>query len=103
MRSGGSALSLTMTRGDERRPTLLGLLLIGRTDSLRRLVPMHEVLFQVLDGTRVKVNEGSRAALIEIVDWLDLLARRQHRTGIQHEACFASVSPGSKWTPCASH
>ncbi|MBK5204936.1 MAG: putative DNA binding domain-containing protein [Polaromonas sp.] len=69
------ALSLTMTRGDERRPTLLGLLLIGRTDSLRRLVPMHEVLFQVLDGTRVKVNEGSRAALIEIVEWLDLLSR----------------------------
>ena len=69
------ALSLTITRGAERRPTLLGLLLIGRTDSLRRLVPMHEVLFQVLDGTRVKVNEGSRAALIEIVEWLDLLSR----------------------------
>ena len=69
------ALSLTVTRGAERRPTLLGLLLIGRTDSLRRLVPTHEVLFQVLDGTRVKVNEGSRAALIEIVEWLDLLSR----------------------------
>lgn len=69
------ALSLTVTRAGVRHPTLLGLLLIGRTDSLRRLVPMHEVLFQVLDGTRVKVNEGSRAALIEIVEWLDLLSR----------------------------
>ena len=69
------ALSLTVTRGAQRRPTLLGLLLIGRTDSLRRLVPTHEVLFQVLEGTRVKVNEGSRAALIEIVEWLDLLSR----------------------------
>ena len=69
------ALSLTVTCGAERRPTLLGLLLIGRTDSLRRLVPMHEVLFQVMDGMRVKVNEGSRAALIEIVEWLDLLSR----------------------------
>ena len=69
------ALSLTVTRGAQRHPSLLGLLLIGRTDSLRRLVPMHEVLFQVLDGTRVKVNEGSRAALIEIVEWLDLLSR----------------------------
>jgi ATP-dependent DNA helicase RecG len=56
-------------------PTLLGMLLIGRTDRLRTLVPTHEVLFQVMDGTRVKVNEGSRAALIEIVEWLDLLAR----------------------------
>ncbi len=69
------ALSLTVTRGGVRVPTLLGLLLIGRTDSLRRLVPTHEVLFQVLDGARVKVNEGSRAALIEIVEWLDLLSR----------------------------
>lgn len=69
------ALSLTVTRGAQRHPTLLGLLLIGRTASLRRLVPMHEVLFQVLDGTRVKVNESSRAALIEIVEWLDLLSR----------------------------
>ena len=69
------ALSLTVKRGAVRHPTLLGLLLIGRTDSLRRLVPTHEVLFQVLEGTRVKVNEGSRAALIEIVEWLDLLSR----------------------------
>lgn len=69
------ALSLTVTRHGQRIPTLLGLLLIGRTDSLRRLVPTHEVLFQVMDGMRVKVNEGSRAALIEIVEWLDLLSR----------------------------
>lgn len=69
------ALSLTASRNGERKPTLLGLLLIGRTESLRLQVPTHEVLFQVLDGTRVKVNEGSRAALIEIVEWLDLLSR----------------------------
>lgn len=69
------ALSLTVSRNGERRPTLLGLLLIGRTDSLRLQVPTHEVLFQVLQGTQVKVNEGSRAALIEIVEWLDLLSR----------------------------
>lgn len=69
------ALSLTVTRNGERKPTLLGLLLIGRTESLRLLVPTHEVLFQVLQGTQVKVNEGSRAALIEIVEWLDLLSR----------------------------
>jgi ATP-dependent DNA helicase RecG len=69
------ALSLTITRDGVRVPTLLGLLLIGRTDSLRRLVPTHEVLFQVMDGARVKVNEGSRAALIEVVEWLDLLSR----------------------------
>jgi ATP-dependent DNA helicase RecG len=51
------------------------LLLMGRTDRLRVLVPTHEVLFQVLQGTQVQVNEGSRAALIETVEWLDLLSR----------------------------
>ena len=69
------ALSLTVMKHGERKPTLLGLLLMGRTDRLRVLAPNHEVLFQVLQGTQVKVNEGSRAALIEIVEWLDLLSR----------------------------
>lgn len=69
------ALSLTITRDTQRCPTLLGMLLIGRTESLRRLVPTHEVLFQVMDGTQVKVNESSRAALIEVVGWFDLLSR----------------------------
>jgi ATP-dependent DNA helicase RecG len=69
------ALSLTVTRGTVRHPTLLGLLLIGRTASLRRLVPTHEVLFQVLDGTKVEVNLGERYALIQIVEWLDLLSQ----------------------------
>jgi ATP-dependent DNA helicase RecG len=69
------ALSLTITRNGVRRPTLIGLLLIGATASLQRLVPTHEVLFQVLSGTSVKVNESSRAALVEIVEWLDLLSR----------------------------
>ena len=69
------ALKLTVVEASIRRPTLLGLLLIGKTECLRRLVPSHEVLFQVLDGTRVKVNEASSAALVEIVDWLDLLSK----------------------------
>jgi ATP-dependent DNA helicase RecG len=69
------ALKLTISESGIRRPTLLGLLLIGKTDSLRRLVPSHEVLFQVMQGTRVKVNEASSAALVEIVEWLDLLSK----------------------------
>jgi len=69
------ALKLTIADAGIRRPTLLGLLLVGKTDSLRRLVPSHEVLFQVMQGTRVKVNEASSAALVEIVEWLDLLSK----------------------------
>ena len=69
------ALGLTVSEGGQRLPTLAGVLMIGKTAALRRLVPTHEVLFQVLDGTRVKVNEPSAAALVEVVEWLDLLGR----------------------------
>jgi ATP-dependent DNA helicase RecG len=69
------ALGLTLSKGDQRQPTLVGMLMIGKTAALRRLVPTHEVSFQVLDGTSVKVNEHSSAALVEIVEWLDLLGR----------------------------
>lgn len=69
------ALQLSVTDRGTRHPTLLGLLLIGRRTSIKRLVPTHEVLFQVLDGTQVKVNESSHDALVEVVEKLDLLSR----------------------------
>lgn len=69
------ALALTVHDAGLRRPTLTGLLMIGKTEALRRLVPTHEVLFQVLEGTGVRVNEPSSAALVEVVEWLDLLCR----------------------------
>ncbi len=78
------ALGLTVSEGGLRLPTLAGVLMIGKTAALRRLVPTHEVLFQVLDGTRVKVNEPSSAALVEVVEWLDLLGR-----GVNTEQEFA--------------
>ncbi len=78
------ALGLTVSEGGLRQPTLAGLLMIGRTAALRRLVPTHEVLFQVLDGTQVRVNEPSSAALVEVVEWLDLLGR-----GVNTEQEFA--------------
>jgi ATP-dependent DNA helicase RecG len=69
------ALGLTVSEGGSRRPTLAGLLMVGKTAALRRLVPTHEVLFQVLERTKVKVNEPSSAALVEVVEWLDLLCK----------------------------
>ena len=79
-----NALGLSVRDGSARRPTLVGLLLIGRTEAIRRLVPTHEVLFQVLEGTDVRVNEPSSAALVEVVEWLDLLCR-----GVNAEQEFA--------------
>jgi ATP-dependent DNA helicase RecG len=39
---------------------VLGLLLFGREDAIRRCLPTHKVAFQVLSDTRVVVNEFFR-------------------------------------------
>ena len=51
----------------------LGLLLFGREESLRRLLPVHEVAFQVLSGLEVRVNDFFRWPLLRVMD--ELLAR----------------------------
>jgi ATP-dependent DNA helicase RecG len=51
----------------------LGLLLFGREESLRRLLPVHEVAFQVLSGLEVRVNDFFRWPLLRLMD--ELLAR----------------------------
>ncbi|MGH9163770.1 MAG: ATP-binding protein [Vicinamibacteraceae bacterium] len=52
---------------------VLGLLLFGREEALRRLLPTHEVAFQVLSGQRVEVNDFFRWPLLRVMD--ELLAR----------------------------
>ena len=67
------ALGLAARYGDAWTPTLTGLLLIGQVDSLRRLVPTHEIAFQVLHGEDVRLNEFTRAPLVESLEWLETL------------------------------
>lgn len=56
---------------------VLGLLLFGREESLRRLLPTHEVAFQVLSGQRVEVNDFFRWPLLRVMD--ELLGRFRAR------------------------
>lgn len=58
------ALGLVTTVEGQRVPTLSGLLMMGREEALRQQVPAHEVAFQVLDGTEVRVNEFFRKPLL---------------------------------------
>jgi len=51
----------------------LGLLLFGREESLRRLLPVHEVAFQALSGLEVRVNDFFRWPLMRVMD--ELLGR----------------------------
>jgi hypothetical protein len=41
-----------------------GLLIMGREAILRKHLPAHEVAFQVLEGTNVRVNEFFRKPLV---------------------------------------
>ncbi len=62
------ALGLTGTEGDRRVPTVAGLLLIGHEAAIREHFPTHEVAFQVLEGTEVRVNEFFRWPLIRLFE-----------------------------------
>ncbi len=55
----------------ERLPTLNGLLVIGRENALRELVPTHEFAFQVLEREAVRFNEFRRFPLLKALDWLE--------------------------------
>src|ERR687896_2010193 len=62
------ALGLAEGRERVERVRVAGLLVLGREDALRRLVPTHEVAFQVLSGTRIAVNEFFRWPLLRVVE-----------------------------------
>ena len=47
---------------------VLALLLFGSEEGLRRLLPTHEVAFQVLAGTEVRANDFYRRPLLRVMD-----------------------------------
>lgn len=66
------ALGLTRTLDNGQRvPTLTGLLVIGREQALRKLVPTHELAFQVLAREQVAFNEFKRYPLVRAMQWLE--------------------------------
>jgi ATP-dependent DNA helicase RecG len=68
-----SALGLVTTIEGVRQPTLAGLLLLGREETLRRHVPAHETAFQVLEGTDVRFNEFFRKPLLQTFEEIEKL------------------------------
>lgn len=67
------ALGLVVTVDGMRHPTLAGLLMIGREESLRQYVPSHEIAFQILEGTEVRMNEFFRKPLLHVFEEIDRL------------------------------
>ncbi|MBN1135424.1 MAG: putative DNA binding domain-containing protein [Anaerolineae bacterium] len=64
------ALGLVQSEQGQVRPTLAGLLLVGKETALREHVPAHEVAFQVLRGTDVAMNEFRRWPLLRTLEWI---------------------------------
>lgn len=58
------ALGLVRRVDGRRVPTVAGLLVLGREAALRQHLPTHEVAFQVLEGTRVRVDDFYRWPLL---------------------------------------
>lgn len=67
------ALGLVATVDGIRRPTLAGLLFLGREEQLRQYTPASEVAFQVLEGTDVRVNEFFRKPLLQTFEEIERL------------------------------
>jgi len=62
------ALGLVRSEASGFVPTVAGLLLIGRETALRQHLPTHEVAFQVIEGTDVRVNDFHRWPLVRLFD-----------------------------------
>ncbi|ACN17948.1 putative transcriptional regulator [Desulforapulum autotrophicum HRM2] len=67
------ALGLSTLVDGVARPTVAGLLLLGKETDIRRLLPAHEVAFQVLHGTNVRVNEFFRKSLLQTFEDVEQL------------------------------
>ena len=65
--------SLGLVREQEERliPTVAGILLIGQADRLKRFVPTAASVFQVLEGTELRINDDFTLPLLAAVDKLN--------------------------------
>lgn len=63
------ALNLVTTQGSRLVPTVAGLLLVGRQEVLNRIIPNHDIRFQVFDPTDdVVANESLREPLLRALE-----------------------------------
>jgi ATP-dependent DNA helicase RecG len=71
------ALGAVEANHDVTAVRVLGLLMFGREEALARLLPTHEVAFQILVGTQVEVNDFFRWPLLRLME--ELLTRFRAR------------------------
>ncbi len=64
------ALGFIRTINGVKVPTLTGLLMIGKENAIRTHLPTHEVAFQVLENTQVRINNFYRTPLLRTFERL---------------------------------
>ncbi len=66
------ALRLVETVDDRLIPNFAGLLVLGKEEMLRNVLPTHEVYFQVFDDQgNVRANDGFRGPLLKVLEELE--------------------------------
>lgn len=62
------ALRLSVEVAGEQVPTVAGMILLGKEDRIAELMPTVRSSFQVLEGTKVRINEETTKPLLEVVE-----------------------------------
>lgn len=65
------AIGFVRERDNQSTPTVLGLLMIGRVESIKRFIPTHSTSFQVLEGTNVLINDDFTLPLLASIEKLN--------------------------------
>jgi ATP-dependent DNA helicase RecG len=73
------ALGAVEANHEVRAVHVLGLLLFGKEDVIRRVLPTHEVAFQVLAGVEVEVNDFFRWSLLRTMEEIEARFRARNR------------------------
>ena len=65
------ALGLVRELNNSLYPTITGILLIGKVEAIKRHVPTHAAVFQVLEGTEVRNNDDYVLPLLQTIERLN--------------------------------
>lgn len=65
------ALGLVREQNNTLYPTITGILLVGKIDAIKRHIPTHAAVFQVLEGTEVKNNDDFVLPLLQTIERLN--------------------------------
>jgi ATP-dependent DNA helicase RecG len=65
------ALGLVREQNNTLYPTITGILLVGKIEAIKRHVPTHAAVFQVLEGTEVKNNDDFVLPVLQTIERLN--------------------------------